>query len=236
MKICKINDCNEKHHSRGYCDNHYRRLLRHGDPFAGQKIHGKSGTAEYFSWCGAKARCNSKTNKDYKNYGGRGIKFCKEWENDFPQFLKDMGLKPSSKHSLDRIDVNGNYESKNCRWATAKEQCRNLRRNHVLEYNGRSKTIAEWAEETGINYTTIKERLKMGWPIERTLTEKVKPQRKMRKGLLLTFQGESLTVTEWAKKIGMSNVGLHDRLNAGWSIEKALSTPVAIKNKKPISL
>ena len=77
---------------------------------------------EYAAWNSMKGRCIRPNDPDYNNYGGRGIKICDEWVNSFEQFCIDMGKPPSAKHSIDRKDVNGNYEPNNCRWATIKEQ------------------------------------------------------------------------------------------------------------------
>ena len=89
-------------------------------------IHGMSGTAEYRAWASMRQRCNNKGNPNYKWYGGRGIKVCKEWSS-FSGFFKYMGRKPHPNMSIDRIDVDGNYEPGNCRWATAKQQTDNRR-------------------------------------------------------------------------------------------------------------
>lgn len=82
---------------------------------------------EYVAWIAMKSRCNTKSAKGYDDYGGRGIKVCKRWENSFQNFFEDMGTKPTEKHSLDRINVNGDYEPSNCRWATQSEQNKNRR-------------------------------------------------------------------------------------------------------------
>ncbi len=82
-------------------------------------------TAEYITWCSIIGRCHCPTNHKYPRYGGRGITMCARWRNSFEDFLADMGRRPSSKHSIDRIDNDGNYEPGNCRWATASEQVRN---------------------------------------------------------------------------------------------------------------
>ena len=83
---------------------------------------------EYACWVGMKKRCSNKNRSDYKYYGARGITVCKRWRDSFAAFLDDMGRKPSPKHSIDRINCNGNYSKRNCRWATASEQRRNRRK------------------------------------------------------------------------------------------------------------
>lgn len=111
-------------------------------------IHGharvKKKTSEYLSWNDMKTRCGNKNSQDYANYGGRGIKVCDRWLNSFENFLADLGLKPTKKHSLDRINVNGNYEPGNVRWSTQKAQCRNKRNNKWIEYNGNSMLISDY--------------------------------------------------------------------------------------------
>ena len=116
-----------------------------------------------------KNRCNNPSDKRYKDYGGRGITFCKEW-NDFESF-RDWASANGYRDDLtiDRIDVNGNYEPSNCRWATIEEQANNKRNNLVFTLNGRTQTLAQWCEEYGMNYFTVYRRLGYGWDISKAL-------------------------------------------------------------------
>jgi hypothetical protein len=114
-------------------------------------------------------RCTNPSNSKYAYYGGRGISICSRWVESFAAFLADMGECPGSGYSIDRIDVNGNYEPGNCRWATKKEQSRNTRQIHALSFFGERKSLSEWAERFGLKPTTLKGRLVDGWPIETAL-------------------------------------------------------------------
>jgi hypothetical protein len=123
------------------------------------------GSPTYSSWQAMLYRCDRPQHPHFRHYGGRGISVCPEWR-DFRAFLGDVGERPSLGHSLDRIDVDGNYEPGNVRWATAIEQHANRRNNTVLSAAGRTLTLAGWARLTGIKYTTIRERLRRGWAAE----------------------------------------------------------------------
>lgn len=127
-------------------------------------VHGEGSngqtTPEYRAFHAAKVRCTSPKYRDYRHYGGRGIEFR---FTSFTEFLQAVGRRPSSKHSLDRIDVHGHYEAGNVRWATATEQSLNRTSNHHIEHDGRNQCVSEWAAETGLSDRTIHTRLTRGW-------------------------------------------------------------------------
>jgi len=125
---------------------------------SGAVTHGKCYTPEYRAWQGMKSRCYHKGNQNYKNYGGRGIVVCDKWKDDFAQFYKDMGDKPGTEYSIERIDNNGNYSANNCKWETRKGQRRNTRRNVYVEYQGKNMCMRDWAEFFGIDTSTMSNR------------------------------------------------------------------------------
>lgn len=93
------------------------------------RTHGLSRTHEYYCWMSMRTRCLSPIHHKYKDYGGRGITICERWRDSFENFLSDMGPRPSPKHSIDRIDNDGDYEPGNCRWALPHIQHANKRRD-----------------------------------------------------------------------------------------------------------
>lgn len=115
--------------------------------------------AEYRAWKGMKARCNSPS-RNVGTYKNLGITVCAEWVNSYEKFYEDMGDRPSSKHSLDRIDNSKGYSRENCRWATQKTQCSNRGDfNKVFAHNGEEMHLKAWAEKLGIKYTTLYQRI-----------------------------------------------------------------------------
>ena len=131
--------------------------------------HGMRNTRLYAIWHGMKQRTLEQTNKAYENYGGRGIEICEEWKN-FEKF-KQWALKNGYEDGLtiDREDNNGDYCPENCRWATYKTQANNRSNNVLIEYNGETKTVSQWAEEKGIRNDTLRLRLKRRWSIAKAL-------------------------------------------------------------------
>ena len=132
---------------------------------------GMSGTNEYEIWRRMKARCSNKNLDDFRLYGGKGIIVCEAWKNSFDAFIRDMGKRPSIGHSIDRINSGGNYEPKNCRWATPKEQARNTSRNRFHIVKGERMTITEAIERygEGQNPGTVKWRISEGQSAEHAL-------------------------------------------------------------------
>lgn len=124
-------------------------------------------------WCSMLARCNNKKSNAYKDYGGRGITVCKRWES-FENFLEDMGERPSKEYTLDRKENNNGYYKENCRWADWVVQANNRRNNRYFTLNGKTQTMSQWADELGLKRTTVFNRLKRGWPIEKALTTPIK--------------------------------------------------------------
>lgn len=146
-----------------------KRCTKHG-----HKSRGRKTDETYSTWCAMWTRCTNPNQGAWARYGGRGISVCDRWR-DFSAFLADMGKRPQGC-TLDRIDVNGNYEPANCRWATASQQRRNQRNSICIEYKGQLKPLAEWAEHMGLHYSTLYNRIyRYGWPIEKALRPATAP-------------------------------------------------------------
>lgn len=158
MSICSIPDCGRKTVAKDLCDRHYRNISRTGNPLGStRRVERGAATRHplYKMWHGMRVRCRDEKSRHFPNYGGRGISVCERWD-DFWQFVDDMGPRPSEKHSLDRIDVNGNYEPGNVRWATPKEQAWNTRAN-VLSADDRERIVE--LTEFGLNKSQISRKL-----------------------------------------------------------------------------
>jgi hypothetical protein len=137
------------------------------------KTHGMSYSPEYKTWVNMISRCKYPSIRNYKWYGGRGIKVCDRWLT-FKNFYEDMGNRPSGKFTLERIDNDGNYEPDNCIWALATDNKNNTRANRKLTFNGKTLSVSQWARELNINKYTIAARLRYGWPVESVLSEPIK--------------------------------------------------------------
>lgn len=134
------------------------------------KEHGMKGTKIYNIWCSMKERCNNPHNKSYKNYGEKGIRVCKDWENNFYNFNQwaiNCGYKEGL--TIDRINNNRDYCPENCRWVTTKIQNRNYSRNHIIVYEGKEYCLIELSEKFKINYGKLLYRINNGYSIEKAL-------------------------------------------------------------------
>lgn len=141
--------------------------------YSGTRRHGLTDHPLYHCWYNMLDRCYDKTNKQWEDYGGRGITVCDEWRgpSGLQRFVADMVACPPG-YSIDRIDNDGPYSKDNCRWSTRKEQQRNRRDSRVITHAGRTGTIRDWAKWLGIRPSTIDYRLKVGRPLEIALSPK----------------------------------------------------------------
>ncbi len=180
----------------------------------------------YKIWVEMKRRCYDPTHDSFDRYGGRGIYVCAEWLNDVAQFITDMGLRPPA-HQIDRSDNNGPYAPGNCRWVESKQNARNTRANTNLKAFGRTQCLSAWAEEYGMEHTTLLARLSRGWDLERALTEEVDSRRGVRQDVItLTAFGQTKPLKVWAAEYGMRLPTLVRRLKQGWSAFDALTKPL----------
>ncbi len=132
--------------------------------------HGLRRAPEYQTWANMLIRCK-RDDKNAKWYRERGIAVCDRWLTDFQAFYDDMGPRPSPQHSIERKNNALGYSPENCCWATAIDQNNNRRNNRFLTFNGKTQTVTQWAREIGVTYSTISNRLRSGWPIEKILSK-----------------------------------------------------------------
>lgn len=153
-------------------------------------------TPEYKTWSWMISRCENPNATHYEYYGGRGIRICKGWRDDYVKFFTDMGYRPSDRHSIDRLHNEGNYSCghcdecvanswpANCKWSTDEEQQRNTRRSRLVEYKGRMLSVSQLSKlpECSVNFYTIKSRIADGWPVEEAvITAKLPPMPRRRR-------------------------------------------------------
>lgn len=184
---------------------------------------------EYGIWSSMKARCNNQRTDSYPLCGGRGIKICDRWQRGengltgFECFLADMGQRPSSKHSIERIDNNGNYEPGNCEWASKEKQDRNKRINHWVEYKGQRMILADAIRVSGLPAKLVDNRLRRGWELERALSVSALSYDSDRM-IMVEFRGRKMNLKAAAKEAGIKYHTVFARISKGWPAEKALNT------------
>ena len=163
----------------------------------------------YAAWVGARVRCENPSAPHFHRYGGRGITFHPEWQ-EYAAFLRDVGNPPKKGMTLDRIDNEKGYEPGNVRWATRKEQANNRSTNVLIEHNGETRTLKQWAEHLGYKYGLVASRWKKGIRGEALLAAPTYDR-----GLLYGFKGEWKTLPEWARISGVSYQTINYRAKAG---------------------
>jgi len=187
--------------------------------------HGLTGTAEFNAYRAMVRRC-SPQQPGARHYAERGITVCQEWLDDPRAFVEHIGPRPSAKHSVDRIDNNRGYEPGNVRWATECTQKRNRSNNRWLEAFGRRMVITDWARELGLDQHLIRYRLeKRGLPVEQALS--TERQAAGRPKVMLSHNGETLCLTAWAKRIGVTPAALVRRMKITDSPEEILRAKAA---------
>ena len=186
------------------------------------KRDGRSRHPLFKIWDGMVRRCHDPRNKQWKWYGARGISVCERWLESFWNFASDMSPRPDG-YTIERVDNSRGYSPENCRWATMKEQARNRRDNVFVEVNGERMHIVDAEERLGFRPTFLIQRMtRYGMTAEQAMnTPKKHPG--PGNGRRLNFRGQSLTVTEWSRKLGIPRHTIYGRLKKGWPVEKVLS-------------
>lgn len=197
--------------------------------------HGMRNTPEYAAWGAMLNRCFNSNTDSYPQYGGRGITVCQEWRDSFVAFYKCVGDRPEG-YSLERIDVNGNYEPGNVKWAPAEEQCNNRTNAVTLTYKGKTQTIAQWARELGLKHQMIRQRVLRGWTDPVEILETPCSDGSSYKGKYVpkevVYNGESRRIKDWIKVLKLENDRhlIKDRIRAGWPPERAFFEPKVCYN------
>jgi hypothetical protein len=168
--LCQCQCGNHVTRESQYLRSKHRKSMRSCGCHHGNETHKMSCHPVYSNYHNMISRCTNQQDKDYRNYGARGIYVYENWMRGFTQFWDDMGTTYQKGLTLDRIDVNGPYSPTNCRWATLKEQANNMRTNLILHTAKGSMTASQAAEIYGVNRVTLYRRLRAGWPTELALT------------------------------------------------------------------
>ena len=147
-----------------------RELLEAAARAAGKRErHGMNKSPEHRAWVHMKQRCSNPNKREWPHYGGRGISVYPDWEKSFSAFLSYVGPKPSPSHSLDRINVDGNYEPGNVRWATQQQQVENTRVVRLVTMDGKTQSLSAWARDYHLSRGQIQGRIRAGWTLEEAI-------------------------------------------------------------------
>ena len=207
-------------------------------PKEGSIMSNKTSKRLYSILSGMKSRCFSKNNPNFNHYGGRGITICQEWIDNFRSFEK-WAIENGYRNDLtiDRIDVNGNYEPDNCRWITNKEQQNNKRNTVHIDFCGEDITLKELSNLTGIDRNTLYSRYSKGIKDEKILCrlqrKKKEVHRKEREpGMLVTVGDRTLSICQWSKETGISRSTLYNRHLAGKTGKDFIKKPRKKRSNK----
>ncbi len=214
--------------------------LNHQNLIKRNTTHNMGKTRFYDIWTKIKNRCLNKNNKNYNQYGKRGITIHPQWLK-FENFRDDM-LTNYNEHckkngekntTIERINNNGNYEPNNCKWATREEQSNNKRNNHLLTFNGQTLTFSQWEHKLNFKHNTLHNRINVyKWSIERALNQPASSG--IRKdSILITYNNITLPLTQWCKKLNLSYATISTRIKRlHWNAKKALITPIKFYKKR----
>lgn len=217
--LCRC-DCGEL--TTASTDNLNRGNVRSGGCFKEEQheTHGMAGTPEHYTWANMIQRCTNPNTPMFKYYGGRGITVTSPWLNSFEAFYADMGPRPSDQHSIERREVNGNYEPGNCYWATPDVQANNKTNNIKHLHNGEELTSPQLSRRYGADEPTVRQRIKRGLSVDEALN----PQRT--NGREFLHLGRMLSLDDLVEISGHPYATLYYRLvTSKWTVERALTTP-----------
>lgn len=195
--------------------------------FSSKNVKGKNSKSRLYTiWHGMFLRCNYPSHHSYKDYGGRGIRICKEWQlfDDFKAWALQNGY--SDELTIDRINLNGNYEPSNCRFVDKQAQANNRRSSAMITYKEKTQSIAQWARECGFSRELLWNRLNSyHMSVEEALTRPIGAHHRMsHMTKAITFNGITMSQRQWAERIGISPATLSRRLKV-MSVEDALTKP-----------
>jgi len=178
----------------------------------GREVHGMSKSKEHKIWSGMIKRCGQYKSRGHENYAGRGIKVCERWRNSFNAFLEDMGNCPDG-YSIERIDNNGNYEPKNCKWASYEEQGNNRRNTIIVEYKNEKLPLSLFCKKYGLNRHTFWEKLNKGVSVENAL----KPKKEVNS---ITFNNITKSIADWGDILGYTRTSSYRLYREGKMLQK----------------
>lgn len=197
------------------------------------RTHGLTNTPEYRSWASMKSRCLNPRDPFFERYGGRGITICDRWCDSFEAFLADMGPRPSRRYTLERMENDGRYEPRNCRWATPKEQASNTSVAHKLEHAGEVLTMAEASRRSGLARATIRKRMAGGATIEEAMSPIRRPRgyRYRSDNRFILYRGQRMVMADLCEAQGVtgSHVNYYER--QGLTVDEAVDRILSNRRK-----